>query len=230
MPCEQIRASIHDYIDGDLNKSQMATLDAHCRHCCQCTDLRDSLLRQQVLLKSLPVLPATANFERDVLQNATQTDPGQAASHGNATMPSYYKVAAAVMLFALVLWSGLSSFNPATETAPAMFAVDDQVHTIKVAIDSEKALSSVNLRVEISDNLELAGFGNKKTINWNTGLREGVNIIALPIIGIAEGRGDIVTRVRLNGKEKVMHISTEYRSPGNVRYEQNLTSPAQLAG
>ena len=75
------------------------------------------------------------------------------------------------------------------------------------------------MRVELSDNLELKGFGNKKQIHWTTHLREGVNVISLPIVGIAQGRGDITTRIQLNGKEKVMRIKTEYKLPDSVLYK-----------
>ena len=231
MSCKQIQAALHDYIDGELSASRRHELERHCAGCDECAALRDALVQQQQLMKTMPVHAASTNFERDVVQKAVRAASGQAMSHqGTGSLQPYYKVAAVVMLFALVLWAGLEPLTRNTADAPAMIAVGDQVQTIKVAIDSEKALASVNLRVEVSDNLELAGFGNKKAINWNTGLREGVNIIALPIIGIAEGRGDIITRVRLNGKEKVMRITTEYRSPGSVMYEQGFMSTQRLAG
>jgi len=44
----------------------------------------------------------------------------------------------------------------------------------------------------------------------------------LPIVGIAQGDGDITTRIRLNGNEKVMHIKTHYTLPGSVLNENGV--------
>ena len=85
-----------------------------------------------------------------------------------------------------------------------------------MAIDSELSIDSVEMSIDISDNLAIRGYGSQKNISWNTSLNKGINVIALPVSAIALGDGEITTHIRLNGKEKIFIIKTRYQSPEKV--------------
>lgn len=219
MKCEQIQLIINDYVDGTLPELQADTVKNHCVSCESCSASINALEKQKELLKSIAVPPASSGFEKRVIEAAVFN--AQAEHSLSLKHDSIIKFAAAAMISALVVWLGLFSESNVSQNSETLIAVSDEVRTIKVAIDSEQALDDVSLRIELSDNLELAGFGNKKQINWTTGLRKGVNVIALPVVGIAKGKGDITTRIQLNGKEKVMRINTQYKLPDSVLYNTN---------
>ena len=219
MNCEKIQSLLNDYIDDSLPVLH-AEVVSHCHTCENCARQLESLRLQKEAVKSLPVPPASAGFEKRVIATAIQE--GRTAQSFQNKSGHFYKFATAAMISALVLWLGLFNDTETGKNDLYLVTVGGEVRTIKVAIDSEQALDMVNMRVELSDNLELEGFGNKKQISWTTGLHEGVNVISLPIIGIAQGRGDITTRIRLNGKEKVMRIKTEYKQPDSVLYQGNI--------
>ncbi len=216
MNCEKIQSLLNDYIDDTLPVLHAEVVN-HCHTCDDCARQLESLRLQKETLKSLPVPPASDGFEKRVVATAIQD--ARAAQNFHARHGRFYKFATAAMISALVLWLGLFNDTKTEKDDLYLVSVGDEVRIIKVAIDSEHTLDAVNMRVELSDNLELEGFGNKKQIHWTTHLREGVNVISLPIVGIAQGRGDITTRIQLNGKEKVMHIKTEYKHPDSVLYK-----------
>lgn len=217
MTCEKIQTLLNDYIDGSLTALQREVVSKHCEKCKTCADSLDALRAQIEVLSALPVSPPSEDFYENVIADAIEN--AQQDQQKQRLQGSFYGFAAAAMISALVVWLGFFALPQKEDKDLYVVAVDNEVRTIKVAIESGQSLDSVRMHVELSDNLELSGFGNKKTIKWSTGLREGVNVISLPIIGIAEGSGDITTRVRLDGKEKVMRIKTEYKSPGSVLYE-----------
>lgn len=217
MTCENTRAQLNDYIDGSLTASQRQAVSQHCESCKSCADSLEMLRAQAESLSSLPVPPPSPGFYRNVVADAVTS--AQQDQPKQRLQGSFYGFAAAAMISALVVWLGFIMPSQTDDSERYVVTVDNEVRTIKVAIESEQTLDSVSMHVELSDNLELSGFGSKKTVNWSTSLRQGVNVISLPIVGIAEGRGDITTRVRLGGKEKVMRIETEYRQPGNVLYQ-----------
>ena len=217
MKCEKTQSLLNDYIDDTLSALHAEEVNNHCHTCDDCASQLESLRIQKEILYSLPVPPASHGFEKRVFATAVQD--AQSAQNLHSKHGSFYKFATAAMISALVLWLGLFDDTKTQKHDLYLVTVGDDVRTIKVAIDSEQALDAVNMRVELSDNLELEGFGNKKQISWTTHLREGVNVISLPIVGIAQGRGDITTRIQLNGKEKVMHIKTEYKLPDSVLYK-----------
>lgn len=220
MNCEKTQSLLNDYIDDTLSVIDFEVVDKHCHTCDCCARQLESLRLQKESLRTLPVPPASNGFEKRVVATAIQH--AQASQKLRNNQGSFYKFATAAMISALVLWLGFFNDTKTGKDDLYLVSVGDEVRTIKVAIDSEQALEAVNMRVELSENLELKGFGNKKHIQWTTHLREGVNVISLPIVGIAQGEGDITTRIHLNGKEKVMRIKTEYKLPDSVLYKGNM--------
>lgn len=223
MNCEQTQSQLDDYIDGLLSPLQEELVSSHCATCQSCAQSLKSRRMQKQVLRSLPVPATSDGFSNRVIKDAlSAAEAGQQpGGQPRVRHSSFYKFATAAMLSAIVLWLGFFSERQSTDNELYMVTVDNEVRTVKVAIDSTQSIDAVSMHVELSDNLELSGFGNKKQISWTTGLSEGVNVISLPIIGIAQGKGDITTRVRLNGKEKVMRIKTQYKAPGNVLYESH---------
>lgn len=217
MKCEKTQSLLNDYIDETLSVLHAEVVNNHCHTCADCARQLESLRLQKEALKSLPVPPASDGFEKRVFATAAQDTRAAQNIHNN--QGSFYKFATAAMISALVLWLGLFNDTKTGNDDLELVIVGEEIRIIKVAIDSEHALDAVNMRVELSDNLELKGFGNKKQIHWTTHLRQGVNVISLPIVGIAQGEGDITTRIQLNGKEKVMRIKTEYKLPDSVLYQ-----------
>ncbi len=220
MNCEKIQNLLNDYIDDTLPVLHAEVVKNHCHTCGDCARQLKGLRIQKESLSSLPIAPASDGFEKRVFVRAIENAAITKKIHSKPG--NFYKFATAAMLTALVLWLGLFNDTKTGEDDLYLVTVGDEVRTIKVAIDSEQALDAVNMRVELSDNLELKGYGNKKQIHWTTHLNEGVNVISLPIVGIAQGEGDITTRIHLNGKEKVMHIKTEYKLPDSVLYQGNM--------
>ena len=216
MNCDKVQTVINDYIDDDLSADQTAALQRHITGCESCARHLELLTAQQAALQTLPYKALAPKAEQGLLRQAIKH-----AEQENNTVHHGYKLAVAAMFAIMVI--ALSVFYPSKDHSNAenFIAVNNNVHTVRVAIDAEKALKGVELRVDLSANLELDGFGNKKQISWTTGLRKGVNIISLPIIGIAKGDGNITTHIQLNGKEKVMHIKTHYKQPDSAFYAPN---------
>ncbi len=217
MNCDRYEALLNDYVDQVLSEDDAKAVFKHSFACESCTESIEAIRLQKQLLRSMPVPAVSEGFKKRVIESAVRNPAQNSGQQPAAKQGFYYKFAAAAMISALVLWLGMLNITPRDDT-PYLVLVGDQVRNITVAIVSEQALDSVEMHVEISENLELKGMGNKKQINWTTGLREGVNVISLPVVGIAIGEGEITTRVHLDGKEKVMHIRTKYKQPGNVYY------------
>lgn len=216
MECKQVLTLLDDYIDGMLNAADASRLHKHCESCNTCAAELERNRLINNMLADLPVPEVSPDFEKRVIRQAIKNaDVKRSPDNG------LIKFMAAAMISAVVVFFGLFDTEQVRDTTQ-LVAVSSDVRTIKVAIDSEHTLEAVKLRVELSNNLELAGFGNRKHIDWTTRLRPGVNIISLPILGIAQGQGDITTRVMLNGKEKIMHIKTQFKNPGNVLLKNDM--------
>ena len=220
MNCDQAKALINAYIDKSLSADDVVAFESHCADCDDCKRELDALSRQKQLLASLPAVELDTELRKRLFDTAVKQVDADPVEAKTTSMPSVvYRFAAAAMISAIALFAAMPYISTPEGEDKYMVLVSDQVQTITVAIESEQAIDMVKMHVELSDNLELKGFGSKRQVNWDAGLKKGVNVISLPIIGIAQGEGDITTRVQINGNEKVMHIKTQYRQPGNVYYD-----------
>ena len=207
MKCDEVKALLNAYIDQSLSAEDIVELEMHCADCHACSLELDALLRQKQTLASLPAVELDHEVKRRLFDTAVKAVEGAPHEAKNARIPSgVYRFAAAAMISAIALFAAMPYISTPGDKGEYMVMVSDQVQTITVAIESEQAIDTVKMHVEISDNRELKGFGSKRQVNWDAGLKKGVNVISLPIIGIAQGEGDITTRVQINGNEKVMRI------------------------
>ena len=219
MNCDEAKAQINPYIDHSLSADDLAALESHCADCDECKRVVDRLLQQKQLLASLPAVELDTEVKKRLFDTAVKQADAASVEAKTTSMPSVvYRFAAAAMISAIALFAAMPYISSPEGEGEYMVMVSDQVQTITVAIESEQAIDMVRMHVELSDNLELKGFGSKRQVNWDAGLKKGVNVISLPIIGVAQGEGDITTRVQINGNEKVMRIKTQYRQPGNVYF------------
>lgn len=220
MNCNQVDNLLQDYIDGDLPEAQLKAMAEHHQTCSACENSYHKAVQIRALLQTMPVPPASEGFVDRVLNQAQRGSGYQ--------KPALYKAFAGAIAAGFAIWfitaSTLLSVPTNTQDSTNNIykvTVSNEVKTIKVAIESKYKLTDVQMSIELSPNLELAGFGSRTSINWSTQLKKGINLIQLPILGLAAGNGEIITRIQMNGKEKIMYIKTNYQTPDNVWHSIN---------
>ena len=211
MECWTVNKLLQDYIDGKLISTDARSVFDHHKKCPSCAEQYTDALAVIEILRGVRVPPSSPGFSTRVIAHATRS---------TNTVPvrllSYVASGIAASLIAFFMVS--SFFNPVVEDqSMPIVLMGGGFETMKVAIDSGQSIDSVELSIDISDNLAIAGYENQKSISWNSKLSQGVNVIALPVSAIALGDGIITTRVRLNGKEKVFIIKTRYQPRGKLR-------------
>ncbi len=214
MDCWTVNNLLQDYIDGKLISTDARSVSDHHKKCPSCAEQYTDALAVIEILRGVRVPPSSPGFSTRVIEHATR-------STNTAPVRILPYVASGIAASLIAFFILVSSFfNPVVEDqSMPIVLMHGGLQTIKVAIDSGQSLDSVELSIDISDNLAIAGYENQKSISWNSKLSQGVNVIALPVSAIALGDGIITTRVQLNGKEKVFIIKTRYQSPGKVRHD-----------
>ena len=225
MNCSQIDNLLDAYIDGDLSPALLNAVSQHHQSCSSCADSYHKAIKLRSLLKVTPVPPLSEGFADRAFKKVTQSsDRKKRISF--ATYSGAIAAGLAIWLISADLIFPTSNNTNSGVNDIYVELTKTGVKTINVAIESEHDLNSVQLSIQLTPNLELAGFGNRTSINWDTRLKQGTNVIKLPIVGLAAGEGEIITRIQMNGKEKVMHIKTKYQTPDNVRYQINSATHA----
>lgn len=209
MKCRTAKILLQDYIDGTLDGADTGMLTLHLQDCAACREDFRCTLDMVDMLKDIPVAPASAGFVDRALSNATRSRPATAGSR-----IKYMAAGIAAGLFAVAVT--LSIMKESLQPQPDILLIGAEVKTIRVAIESARAIDDIEMTIDVSDNLEIEGYADQRVISWTTSLAEGVNLIRLPISAIAAGDGEIVARVGLGKQEKVYRIRTRHRADGNA--------------
>jgi hypothetical protein len=93
-------------------------------------------------------------------------------------------MAASVAAIAVAFGALLVTTVPALRPSDADFHIalmPEQSKTIRVLIDSVDDRDHATITISLAENLELDGFPNEHVIEWETNLKAGKNLLALPL-------------------------------------------------
>jgi hypothetical protein len=213
MKCRIAKNLMQDTVDGKLRGADTGFIMAHLQECAACREDYRQTSNMLEMLRGIPVPPPSAGFADRVLNHATRSRP--------ATTGRRFKYATggiAASLVAVVVMISTMTGQP----DPDVMLIGGQVKTVRVAIESPRAIDGIKVTIDLSDNLEIEGYADQQAISWTTRLEQGVNLIALPVNAIATGEGQIVARVGLDGDEKVYRIRTRNQAAGNVSSDYKI--------
>jgi len=209
--CQAAKNLMQEAVNGKLNGADTGLITAHLHECAACREDYRQTSNMLEMLRDISVPPPSAGFADRALSNAARLHPARAGSRNNYVTGGI----AASLVAVFLMISVMTGPGPGQPNADIVL-IDGQVKTIRVAIESSRVIDNIEVTIDVSDNLEIEGYGNQQEISWTTRLERGVNLIALPVTAIAAGDGEIVARVGLDGAEKVFRIRTRYQAAGNV--------------
>ena len=216
MDCRETNDLLQDFIDDALSPTETELVAAHLGTCSACAGKHQDALDVIDVLKHVEVAPATVDFASRAIAGASRANqrpfirvPGRIAAG----------IAASLAMLTLIF---VFSDSKITDQDNAVVLLGDEIKVIKVAIDSAHAIDGVRMTIDISGNLEISGYADQRKISWNADLKQGTNVIALPISALARGDGEITTRVELNDKVKIFKIKTRSGPIDKVQHGNQL--------
>ena len=218
MKCDEFNNFLDNFVIGRLTESEASEVSDHLSVCSNC---KQEYLNTKMIVDALQrsKVPATPrDFADRVISKATRT-----GAYRPVRLLSYVAsgVAASFAILFVLAYIMLDTRN-SMPSSPVVL-IGEEIKTVKLAIESARAVDGINMTIDLSDNLQISGYENQTSISWNTRLEKGTNVIALPISAIAQGDGKIKARVRIQEKEKVFIFDTKYQSndPGKAQYMAN---------
>jgi hypothetical protein len=139
--------------------------------------------RLNALLRQHQVPAPSIDFEARVLRRARQA--GEPTHPHSGYWRAFSAGAIAASLAALALWLTLSPSQPngLPPDSGSIAQIEMQMNEtrqVQLVFDS-RTQTQATVTIELADNLELAGFGTQRRIEWRTELVEGRNLLELPI-------------------------------------------------
>jgi hypothetical protein len=119
-------------------------------------------------------------------------------------------VAAALMLVLLRPVDTTDSRQPLALTLHETRSVD-------VLIDSDRELKGATIRVAASGSIALDGFDDERQIDWQADLERGANLLSLPVVARAAGKGRLVAVIEHEGRTREVAIDLSVVDPQRSR-------------
>jgi len=70
------------------------------------------------------------------------------------------------------------------------------------------------LSLALPENVELVGYGDRRELSWQTDLREGGNLLQLPLVLRGTAKDDLVARLSHDGSTKMFRVKFEIDNAG----------------
>ena len=81
-----------------------------------------------------------------------------------------------------------------------------EARNVDVLIDSDRELKGATIRVAASGSIVLDGFDDERQIDWQADLERGSNLLSLPVLARAAGKGRLVAVIEHEGRTRQVAI------------------------
>ena len=177
MHCSDLAPKIDAFIT--VGAQLMPEAIAHVRGCELCRQrCADAALNRLLLSHDVP--PPRPGFVDEAIRNAIDQHAAQAK--GRAQRVWIGAIAASIAACAVAVGVLVTANSNLWWDSTAQITLAPlQSKTVRLLIDSTEARESATITIELADNLELEGFRGDHVIEWETNLKEGKNLLALPL-------------------------------------------------
>src|SRR5258705_11628030 len=86
--------------------------------------------------------------------------------------------------------------------------------TVRSMFNCVMLLKAATLSLALAENVELVGYGNRRELSWQTDLREGGNLMQLPLVVRGATKDDLVASLSHDGSSKTFRLRIEADNVG----------------
>lgn len=212
MNCREFDQILEDLLDGELARPAAESARRHSSGCPRCRErLRDEEALRQAL-RALPAPPLPPDLPERVLARARK-QTAFARPHGR-------NVASLALAASLALGIGVGVVLVGKVSTPGGPTQVDQVvlesapatsQTVTLLYRTEEPLPGVTVTLRIPAHVALEGYGDRRELTWQTDLRAGQNVLRLPLVARAAGRGYVETELVRGDKRKTFRVELVVR-------------------
>lgn len=209
MKCTDLQNILDEYLDDAISPAERKTVESHIEHCSSCQQVLEENKAIRHALRSLPIEEASSDFEDKMFTavrrhyGADRNRPGRRHS-GNRFITGFTTAIAA----SLALWFASTMYTPQLdqESPHVVNLAMNQVRTVKLMFEAPTDLTEVTLSIELPENIELEGYAGMNQLTWQASLNKGQNVLALPVIAIGDGQGELVAQLNYGDRTKQFHV------------------------
>jgi len=205
MECRDFAQQLDDLLDGGLDAARQKSVHEHLGRCPECRRRYEHAVAVRQAVHELSPPAPHPGFIDQALARATrigEARPGWRPKLGMALAAS------------LVLGVALGVFFATQPTVQTVALTIDRPETVRLMFNSAKPLKAATLSLALPENVELVGYGNRRELSWQTDLREGGNLMQLPLVVRGATKDDLVASLSHDGSSKTFRLRIEVDNAG----------------
>jgi hypothetical protein len=203
MNCRDFTMHLDDWLDGLLDAAEQRSIQEHLGRCPSCRRRHEHAVRVQAAVRELAPPAPHPGFVDQAIACATRIAvPGPR---------SRWRVVVGMSLAAsLVLGVAVGAFLVVWSAPVQTVALRvERPENVRVMFNSAMPLQAATLHLALPENLELVGYRDQRELSWQTDLREGGNLLQLPVIARGTVKDDLVASLSHGGSTKTFRVKFE---------------------
>lgn len=210
MNCRDFTMHLDDWLDGRLDAGWQRSIQEHLGQCPACRRRHEHAVRVQAAVRELaPPAPHSGFVDQAIARAARMSVPGSRSRWRalvGMSLAASLVLGVAVGAF-LVVWSA-----PVQTVALRV----ERPENVRVMFNSAMPLQAATLHLALPENLELVGYRDQRELSWQTDLREGGNLLQLPVIARGAVKDELVARLSHGGSTKTFRVKFEVERAGRL--------------
>jgi predicted anti-sigma-YlaC factor YlaD len=205
MECRDFAQQLDDLLDGGLDAARQRSIHEHLGRCPECRRRHEHAVAVRQAVHELSPPAPHPGFIDQALARATRV--GEAR-------PRWRPKLGMALAASLVLGAALGVFFATQPTVQTVALTIDRPETVRLMFNSAKPLRAATLSLALPENVELVGYGSRRELSWQTDLREGGNLMQLPLVVRGTTRDDLVASLSHDGSSKTFRLRIEVDNAG----------------
>ena len=207
MECRDFALQLDDLLDGGLDAARQKPIQEHLGRCPDCRRLHEHAVAVREGVRKLSPPDPHPGFMDQALARATRPAAGGAHSQ-------WRPVLGMALAASLVLGVALGAYFATRPSVQTVALTLDRPETVRLMFNSARPLKAATLSLALPEKVELVGYGDQRELSWQTDLREGGNLLQLPLIAHGATTEELVARLAQGDSTKTFRLKIEVANAG----------------
>src|SRR5258706_5430258 len=213
MECRDFVLQLDDLLDGGLDAARQKPVQEHLGRCPDCRRRPAHALAVRKAVRKLSPPAMHPGFIDQTLARATR-------AVGSPNPRWRRPVLGMAVAATLVLGVALGVFLATRPQVQTVALTIDRPETVRLMFNSAKPLKAATLSLALPENVELVGYDGRRELSWQTDLREGGNLMQLPLGLRGATKKELVASLSHGGGRKKFRPKNQSRCPGRTGNEK----------
>ncbi len=218
MGCHKTIKHLDDYFDGSLGQDLLNVVQNHVNKCPECHELFQEEKAFRLALFNMPAATPSREFSEIAFRNAAALHQKKLRSRAWYSMAG--TLAAGLMVWLTTMFSG--PIMPGSGITADITLALNETQNIKVLFDSPRVLQDATLTLVIPKELDLVDYPDTRELSWTADLKQGPNMLTLPVRAIEAGNIVLVTRVAHDNQSSTQSFHLAVRADSLVERRLDL--------